>query len=252
MRKIIFFLMLLGLFAAGAFVFADEKYTYTKDDVKFSLDVPDGWKTDTSGKRKAPLVMIGPKDMDLEITMNVMIEKTDAANLQDYVTKSMAMAWFVIDDKNLEVLKKALSPEKIKFLETLKNTEPSKEELTSALTKAALSKGELTTALKSSDLRFTDNEIESILKEANPHQAHTVKDMKILSDKDMAINSLEAYQAVVDYDFDFQGTTISSRSLQTIILNKGYAYTITGSAKRENFDKFKEIFLKVSDSFRVE
>jgi hypothetical protein len=250
-RKIIFFLILLSL-CLGSFVFAVEKYTYTKDNVKFSLDVPDGWKADNSGKKRAPLVLIGPKDMDFEITMNVMIEKTNAANLQEYVTKSMVLAWFVIDDKNLEILKKTLSPEKIKFLETLKNTEPSKEELLSALIKSGISKGELTSTLKKSDMRFTDNEIETILKEANPHQLHAVKEMKILSDQDITINSLEAYQAVIDYEFDFQGNTMSTRTLQTIILNKGYAYTITGSARKENFDKFKDIFSKVAASFKVE
>ena len=163
LAALILSLLLISLMPA----FAGEEYLFTKGGEKlaFSIEAPDGWTIDDSGKNGAPLFFMGPVDQGFTINVNVILEEVgNAPTLEEYVT------------------------------------------------------------------------------EAFSGQVQGIKERKVLSDEIIQVDGYNAYQAVVAYTFEVQGGEFSTKTLQTIILRKGYAYVITGSAVDGNFSKYKETF----------
>jgi mannose-1-phosphate guanylyltransferase len=77
-----------------------------------------------------------------------------------------------------------------------------------------------------------------------------VKDMTIVSEDNLVIDDHQAYQAVIDYTFNIDGKTLSTRTMQTLIIDRGYGYIFTGSATKDTFGKYKQIFKDFTDSIK--
>jgi len=77
-----------------------------------------------------------------------------------------------------------------------------------------------------------------------------VKDMTIVSEDNLVIDDHQAYQAVIDYTFNIDGKTLSTRTMQTLMIDRGYGYIFTGSATKDTFGKYKQIFKDFTDSIK--
>ncbi len=77
-----------------------------------------------------------------------------------------------------------------------------------------------------------------------------VKDMTIVSENNLVIDDHQAYQAVIDYTFNIEGKTISTRTMQTLVIDRGYGYIFTGSATKDTFGKYKQIFKDFTASLK--
>jgi hypothetical protein len=241
MKKYVIILTILCFFTIILhFVFANqnydnkgEKYVYNKGE-KFSLDIPDNWSANDKNKNLL-LTLTGPKDGARNITININKEETSFPKLKEYLESAFLLIYTDINNQTIEAFGKELPGDKLEVIKSLIEKKLRKNELKTILTKA----------------NFNDKEIELTIDKVFP-KSSSVKQIDILSEENVIINNNEAYQATIDYTFDFQGNKYSTRVLETIMLYKGSAYIITGSATKDNFDKYRDTFKEVTNSFKFE